>query len=158
MTILLNSLKERKYKIQVSLFFFIILAIYFTLDYLNMSYREMILNYGITLVITNIFLNIIMSFLSSLLIVSSELLIKGNRAGNLGLFSIIFGMFTYGCTTCMIALLANFGIMFSVFALPFAGLPYKLISLVLIVLGIYITNRQMRKGCKVTFKDTKEDE
>ena len=158
MNILFISLKEKRYKLQVLLFFVITLAIYFTLDYLNMSYSEMLNTYGISLVILNIVLNIVMSFLSSLLIVSSELLIKGSKVGNLGFFAIIFGMFTYGCTTCMIALLANFGIMFSVFALPFAGLPYKLISLALIVLGVYITTRQMKKGCKVTFKETINEE
>ena len=58
-------------------------------------------------------------------------------------------MFTYGCTTCLIALLANLGIIFSVMILPLAGLPYKIISLILILIGFLITINQIKKGCKV---------
>jgi len=149
MSLLLLSLKQRKYKVQGAIFFGLFIIIYFILDYLNMSYPEMITTYGIYLVIINIFLNIIMAFLSAVLLVSSEIIIKGSRTSSLGFIAIIFGMFTYGCSTCLIALVANFGIILSVMVLPFAGLPYKFISLALIFLGLFFTQRQLNKGCKI---------
>ena len=149
MSLLFASLKQKKYIIQGSIFFGFFIIIYFILDYLNMSYQEMITNYGIYLVVINIILNIIMAFLSSILLISSEVMIKGSSSSSLGFIAIIFGMFTYGCTTCVIAFLANFGIVFFVMILPFANLPYKLISLALIVLGLLLTNRRVKKGCKL---------
>jgi len=103
--------------------------------------------YGIYLVLINIFLNIIMAILSAVLLISSEIMIKGTKSSNLGFIAIIFGMFTYGCTTCLIAFFANLGIILSIMVLPFAGLPYKLISLVLIIIGSIITIRKINKGC-----------
>ncbi len=64
----------------------------------------------------------------------------------MGILSVIFGIFTYGCTPpCVISFLAVFGISFSVIALPFAGLPYKLISLALLFLGVFILKKRTRK-------------
>lgn len=149
MTIILNSLKERKYLIQGIIFFSFFIVIFFILDYLNMSYSKMISSYGIYLVIINILLNIILAVLSTILLISSDLIVRKSKASSLSYFAILFGMLTYGCTTCVIAFLANFGIIFTVMVLPLAGLPYKLISLALIVIGFFITIRQIKKGCKI---------
>ena len=105
--------------------------------------------YGLYLVIINISLNIIMAFLTSLLMLSSEIMLKGTKSSSLGFLAIIFGMFTYGCAPCLIAFLANFGIILSVLVLPLAGLPYKLISLVLIIIGSLITFKKLKQGCKL---------
>lgn len=149
MAILLYSLKTKKYIIQALIYFVFFLIMYFMLDYLNLPYKQMAIEYSNFLVISNVFLNIIMAVLSSILLVSSDIMIRGTRASSLGFFAILFGIFTYGCTPCVIALLANFGIIFSVMALPFAGLPYKFISLALIGIGLFFTIRQLTRGCKV---------
>ena len=146
--------KTKKYVIQGVLFFSFFIFIYTLIDTLNMSYSNMILEYGIYLVIINILLNIVMSFLSALLMNLSTAMVvlkgKEGKGSTFGFFSIIFGIFTYGCTTCVIAFLASVGIAFSVIALPLAGLPYKLISLVLIVIGLIWITREIRNGkCKV---------
>lgn len=148
MTIILENLKQKRYLIQTKVFFSFLIAIYFILDYLNLGYKEMIQTYGLYLVIINIVLNLIMASLSAVLMSASEMLVK-SKARTLGFIAIIFGMFTYGCTTCLIALLANLGIIFSVMILPLAGLPYKIISLILILIGFLITINQIKKGCKV---------
>ena len=80
MKVLLFSLKEKKYLIQMIIYLSIILLIYFLLDYLNISYREMKNTYGLYLVIINISLNIIMAFLTSLLMLSSEIMLKGTKS------------------------------------------------------------------------------
>lgn len=149
MKTLLHSLREKKYLIQGLIYFVFIVIIYFLLDYLNISYSEMKATYGVYLVIINIVLNIIMGFLTSLLMISSEIMVRGTKLSSLGFLAVVFGMFTYGCAPCLIAFIANFGIVLSVIVLPLAGLPYKLISLGLIIIGLLIAIRQINKGCKI---------
>ena len=151
--------KTKKYIIQGVLFFSFFILIYTIIDSLNMSYSNMILEYGIYLVVINIFLNILMSFLSALLMNLSTAMVvlkgKEGKGSTFGFFSIIFGIFTYGCTTCVIAFLASVGIAFSVIALPLAGLPYKLISFVLIIIGlIWITKEIQNSKCKVDLSNS----
>ena len=56
----------------------------------------------------------------------------------------------FGCLVSLIAFFANLGIAFSVVALPFAGLPYKFISLALILIGLFWTYREIEFGkCKI---------
>jgi hypothetical protein len=144
----------RKYLLQGLVFFTLFLAIFFILDSLNATYEEMISTYGLYLVIINITLNIVMSFFSALLMNLSTAMVelkgKEGKSSSLGFFSIFFGILTYGCTSCVIFFFASVGITLSVIALPLFGLPYKLVSLILIALGLYLITREIEKGkCKV---------
>lgn len=153
----MNKLKTRKYILQSIFFMIFFLFIYFIVDYLNMSYKDMMVEYGMFLVILNIFMNIIMSILSTLLMNLSTVMVeingKESGASNLGFVSILFGILTYGCTSCVIAFFAAIGISFSVIALPLAGFPYKIISLILIIVGLLIVLKQIKSGsCKLKLK------
>jgi hypothetical protein len=144
----------KKYLLQGLIFFSLFIAIFFILDSLNATYEEMILTYGLYLVIINITLNIVMSFFSALLMNLSTAMVelkgKEGKSSSLGFFSIFFGILTYGCTSCVIFFFASVGITLSVIALPLFGLPYKLVSLILIALGLYLITREIEKGkCKV---------
>lgn len=144
---------NRKYFL-ISFVLFSIL--YFTLDYLNMGYSQMASEHGLWLVGVNILLNIVMASMSAFMISLSEHVLKEKgiktKGDNISFLSVIFGILTYGCTPCVISFLSVFGISFSVAALPYQGLPYKLISLVLLALGIFIMFRELkRKSCKVSF-------
>lgn len=150
MKIRIRDLNKKKF----IMIFILFNILYFNLDYLNMGYKVMAEKFGYWLVIINICLNVLMSFLSSGMFTLSDyvLKVKGikTKGDNMSFISIIFGVLTYSCTPCVISFLALFGISFSVIALPFAGLPYKLISLLLIILGIFILLRELnRKSCKV---------
>jgi len=152
-----DLLKTPKYIVQGIIFLLTFLFIYFIVDYLNMSYEQMATTYGTYLVVINIITNIVMSILSTLLMNLSTAMveIKGreSKASNLGFISVLFGILTYGCTGCVIAFFAAIGITFSVIALPLAGFPYKVISLLLIVVGLFIVLRQIHSGvCKVKLK------
>ncbi len=145
----------KKYLLQGMLFFALFSLIYFIVDSLNMSYGEMRETYGLFLVIFNIILNVVMSFLSALLMNLSTAMVelkgKEGKASSFGFFSVLFGILTYGCTSCVIAFFSAVGIAFSVVALPLAGLPYKLISLVLIVIGlVWIRYEINHASCKIT--------
>ena len=148
------KLKERKYIIQALLFFVAFMVIYQIVDSLNMSYQEMRETYGTYLVVTNVTLNITMSLLSAFLMHLSTAMVelkgKEGKGTTFGFLSVLFGVLTYGCTSCVIAFFASIGIAFSVIALPLAGLPYKLISLILIIIGVLLVRRELIYGtCKV---------
>ncbi len=152
-----SLMKTRKYMIQFTLFTTIFLALYFTIDYLNMSYDEMQSNYGTYLVVINVVLNILMATLSGFLMHLSTSMVsmrgKEGKGSVFGFFSVLFGILTYGCTSCVIAFFASIGIAFSVVALPLAGLPYKLISLLLITIGLIWIRYELNHGsCKVNLK------
>jgi len=150
MKIKIRDLNKKKFIMTFVMF----IILHFNLDYLNMSYKEMTSKYGYWLVGLNIFLNLLMSTLASFMFVLSDyvMTVKGikTKGDQMSFVSIFFGILTYSCTPCVISFLAVLGISFSVAALPFAGLPYKLISLLLIVIGLLILRRELnRKTCKL---------
>lgn len=151
-----EQLSTKKVQRDGILFFLFFLIIFTVVDYLNTSYPEMAREFSKTLVAVNILLNIIMATGSAFLMVLSSVMLKIKaiepKGTNLGVISIFFAMLTYGCTPCVIALFANFGITFSVIALPFGGLPYKFMTLGLIVIGIIWSLYDIDRGaCKVKF-------
>lgn len=150
----LNMLNTKKYKRHAILFSLLFLFIYTLIDSFNMSYTTMARQYSTLLVIINIVINIIMALSSALLMNLSTAMVhlKGqeSKGANMSFASVLFGVLTYGCTPCVIAFFANIGITFSVAILPWAGLPYKLGSLLLIGFGLWWTKREIEKGvCKV---------
>ncbi len=152
----LSLIKTPKYIIRSAAFFAFFMVIYIMLDGFNMSYQQMQLDYGLYLVIINIVLNILLAGSTALLLSLStaNVALKGSdtKSSNLGFLSVLFGVLTYGCTSCVIAFFASIGIAFSVIALPLAGLPYKLISLLLILVGLWWTKREIDHGvCKVNY-------
>ena len=150
----IELLKTKKYVIQGLVFTIIFMFMYSLIDSFNMSYAEMASAFGVYLVVINITINLLMAVMSALLmnLSSAMVYLKGTDAkgANMSFVSVLFGILTYGCTPCVIAFFANIGITFSVIALPLAGLPYKLFSVLLITIGLWWTKREIEKGaCKV---------
>jgi len=154
-----NKLKEKKYIIQGIIFFILFLTIYLVLDYLN--YRESTNKPSNTWLVVNILLDMIMAFGSMLLMNLSTVMVEikasGDKGANLGFISIVFGIFTYGCTGCVVAFFAAIGLSFSPTIFPFIdvwhGFLYKLLSLVLLGLGFGIVLYNIARGkCKVKLK------
>lgn len=139
MTQVLAMQRQKRFVIQAIAFFIVFLGLYTLLDFLNSPYAEMKATYGLVLVIGNVLLNIVMASISMVLLNLSSALVKLTGKEGKGTFmsaiSVFFGMLTYGCTPCVITFFAMIGISFSVVALPLAGLPYKFISLGLLLLG-----------------------
>jgi hypothetical protein len=157
LTTVLEMQKEKKAILSLFGYFAFFMVIYTIVDSLNMSYANMVLEYGTYLVIINIVVNVLMSSLSAIMFNFSTALVKVNgkegKATNLANFSILFGLLTYGCTSCVIAFFAVIGITFSVAVLPFAGLPYKLLALVLLVVGlVWLTYEIKNTKCKIPAK------
>jgi hypothetical protein len=149
-----TRLRHKKNILQAVIFGLVFLFIYGMIDDLNMPYANMIQEYGLLLVILNISLNVLMASGSALMLSLSTIMaqLKGKESvgPNLSFISVLFGILTYGCTPCVIAFFSSIGIAFSVVALPYAGLPYKFISLGLILMGILWTLWEIKNGkCKV---------
>lgn len=138
---ILTMQKEKKFIIRGAIIFALFMILYFILDSLNIGYNQMVIDYGVGLVIVNIVLNIVMALISAFMWnVSSGLLKLTGKEGKGSFFSgfaYIFGMLTYGCTPCLIAFFSTIGLTFSVAVLPLAGLPYKFIALGLLILGLF---------------------
>lgn len=150
----LEKQKTRKFILINILIFIIFMILYTMVDFMNMSYASMINQFGLYLMILNILLNLIMSLLSALMIsfTTAQFTItkKEAKGSSLSFISIIFGMLTYGCTPCVIAFFAAIGISFSVIILPLANLPYKLFSLLLVILGFaWIIHQIKNSKCKI---------
>ena len=124
-------------------FFSVFIIMYTLLDSFNISYKEMSQTYGFYLVVLNIATNIVMALISAHMLVLSTNQFKELKSANMSFLSIVFGIFTYGCTTCVITFLASIGISFSVMVLPLAGFPYKMISLAIIIIGYFWTKREI---------------
>lgn len=138
---ILEMQKEKKYVIQGLIIFSLFFFLYFILDKLNMSYFEMIETYGIYLVLVNLIVNIVMAATSAFMWNISTALVKltgkEGKGSFMSGFAYIFGLLTYGCTPCVIALFSTIGLTFTVAVLPLAGLPYKFIALALLILGFF---------------------
>ncbi len=138
---ILEMQKQKKYIIQGIIIFTLFSVLYFTLDALNIGYRNMVEEYGVYLIIINIILNLIMASLSAFMWNISTGLVKlTGKEGKGSFFSgiaYIFGLITYGCTPCVIAMFSIIGLTFSVAVLPLAGLPYKFVALVLLIVGLF---------------------
>ncbi|HOI46607.1 MAG TPA: hypothetical protein PLR26_02620 [Bacilli bacterium] len=151
------KLKEKKYVLEFSIMLALFLLIYFVIDQLSGGYQILVEDYGWYLVIMNIGLNIIMATTSAFMMILSTYHMsqtkKEAKGAYVSFFSIIFGIFTYGCTPCVVAGLSIIGITFSVAVLPLAGLPYKFISLVLLLIGFaWLRHELNHPKCKITIE------
>lgn len=152
--LVLKKQKSLKYLVSFLIYTGFFMVIYYLLDSLNGGYTEIRNDYGAYLVTTNIVLNIFMSLLSAFMFNLSSALVdltkKEGKGTFMTMFSVLFGVLTYGCTSCVIAFFAVIGITFSVAVLPLAGLPYKLISLGLLILGFFWLIREIKRSqCKL---------
>lgn len=148
------ALQQLKTKQKHILFFFgFFMIINSVVDYLNVPYSQMINQYGLYLVVINILLNIVMSSITAVMLTLSiiNVNLKGNetKSSNFGFLSVLFSIMTYGCTSCVISFLAIFGISYSVALLPLAGLPYKLLTLGILITGLLFTRYEINKPCKI---------
>lgn len=154
LSLVLKKQTSVKYLVSFAIYAIFFMVIYFLLDSLNGGYYEMSVEYGQYLVYLNIGLNIVMSLVSAFMFNLSSALVdltkKEGKGTFMTMFSVLFGVLTYGCTSCVIAFFAVIGITFSVAVLPLAGLPYKLISLGLLVIGFFWLLREIKRSqCKL---------
>ncbi len=148
-----KMIQGKKYVVAGAIYAVVFATVYFLLDRLNGGYAAMAAAYGWVLVGVNVFLNVVMTSVSALMMVLSTAFVtlsgkegKGTFFGNIAVF---FGMLTYGCTSCVISFFAAIGITLSVAVLPLAGLPYKLIAFAILIAGFVWLLLEIKAGkCK----------
>lgn len=149
---------EKKLLIQNIITFGFFILIYSMLDYLG--YRDS-KNNGVKIktiiVVFNIILNLIISFISMLTlgISTANMNLSGKKiTGNTfwSSLAIALGFMTFGCTSCVVTFMASIGITFLSTAsfLIGNGIWFKLLSLLLVVIGFIIVAILINKArCKV---------
>lgn len=159
----LQKQKSRKYILLNLAYFLFFMVLYTLLDSFNLSYGTIKDTYGMWLVITNWGVNVLMAVLSALMMgfTSAQFDFSGKQSAgsNASYLSVFVGILTYGCTPCVISFFAAIGISFSVVVLPFAGLPYKFISILFLGIGMWWVVRSIAKTtCKIDLETNDKKE
>lgn len=152
---------KQQAKQQNNIFLMIILfvgffALYVFLDFEgNTNYQLMTSTFGIGITITHIFINMLIAFLSSVMVTFSiinykltKIEPKGSNA--IPFLTFIFGLLTFGCTSCVVAFLSAVGIAFSPLVLPNGNLLWKLAALLFVIFGfIWVMYSIQNTKCKI---------
>lgn len=156
LTLVFQEQKKPKYVLLLAFYTLFFLGIYTTLDYLgNDTYATMIQTFGYVTLILHIVVNIIISILTGLMMslttINLQLTKKEPKGSNtIPMASFFLGIFTFGCTGCVVAFLAAIGISFSPMILPMANLPWKLLALLIVSIGfLYIIRSIQNTTCEI---------
>jgi hypothetical protein len=154
--IIKQQAKQRNNILLMVLLFLGFFALYVFLDFEgNTNYQLMTANFGIGVTITHIVINILIAILSSIMVAFSiinykltKIEPKGSNA--IPFLTFIFGLLTFGCTSCVVAFLAAVGIAFSPLVLPNGNLIWKFVALLFVSLGfIWIMYSIQHTKCKI---------
>lgn len=154
MEFILSMHKTRKYIILNIVFFIAFLVIYYMLDVnANESYQVMLKDFGMLSLSLHLLLNILISFISSVIMIWSMISLQVNkkdvRGSNIPFIGVLIGFFTFGCTPCVVAFLSIFGITFTPIILPAGNLLWKVIVLLIVIIAGMVTYRNVGKACKI---------
>lgn len=124
------------------------LSLYIFLDNLGFQNYSMLINaFGWQLFVITMTLNLLISYISALTVVT---IIKNKVGSTVGVsIGNIIGAVFAGCTSCGVSLLGIIGLNI---ALPFASpgaIEYKLIALAIVFAGYLYTDYRLKKGCKI---------
>ena len=147
---------ERNYiYLQIGLFLFFT-GLYIFLDFEgNTNYSVMIESFGLGITLIHVIVNVIIGFLSMIMVSYSIINysftkkdVPGSNA--IPLISFIFGILTFGCTSCVVAFLASVGIAFTPVLLPNGNLLFKFGALLIVLLGfIWVLYKLEHTTCEV---------
>jgi hypothetical protein len=154
--IVINESKQTNNIIMMSLLFVFFLFLYIFLDFEgNTNYNVMTQTYGLIITLTHIFINVLIALLSSIMvgfsIINQKLTSKEPIGSNaIPFLSFIFGLLTFGCTSCVVAFLSAIGISFTPILLPNGNLLWKLLAFLFVFLGfIWIMYSIENTKCKI---------
>lgn len=162
---MLNAVKKEAYQrkniILLTGLFILFFGLYTFLDFEgNTNYIIMTENFGITVVTIHILVNTGIAILSSIMVGFSIInynltKVEAKGSSTIPLLTFIFGILTFGCTGCVVAFLSAVGIAFSPLVLPAGNLIWKLVALLLVILG-FIWIMYSIEHTKCSIKKVKE--
>ncbi|QMS84207.1 hypothetical protein [Candidatus Xianfuyuplasma coldseepsis] len=136
--------------------FVIFMSLYVFLDFEgNTNYIIMTNNFGLGITLIHILINGIIAVLTSIMVGFSIINYKLTNVEPVGSNAIpfvtfIFGILTFGCTSCVVAFLGAIGIAFTPLILPNGNLLWKVLALLIVVLGfIWIMYSIQHSKCKI---------
>lgn len=141
LTIIKDKAKEKNNLLMFIVMFLFFLALYTFLDFEgNTNYALMTTNFGLGITLLHITINIIIAVLTSIMLGFSTInyrITKTEPTGSnaIPFLTFIFGILTFGCTSCVVAFLAAIGIAFTPLVLPNGNLIWKMVALLIVVLG-----------------------
>lgn len=151
--------QEAKTKYNIIMFaalFVIFMSLYVFLDFEgNTNYQIMTNQFGIGITLIHIAINIIIAGLTSIMVGFSIInykLINVEPVGSnaIPFVTFIFGILTFGCTSCVVAFLAAIGIAFTPLVLPNGNLLWKMIALLFVIVGfVWIMYSIQHSKCKI---------
>lgn len=109
---------------------------------------------GANLTATNMIFSILLSLLTALMVSGVMMLYrqrssgKKSAAGIAGVAAII-GTFTVFCTTCSIPIISLFGLSVGLTFFTTYNLAFKIVSLLLMIIGLYYLEKQLRGNCQM---------
>ena len=141
--------------------FILFFGLYTFLDFEgNTNYVVMTDNFGLTIVLIHIIINLLIALLSSIMVGFSimnynltKVEPKGSNA--IPFLTFIFGLLTFGCTGCVVAFFSAVGIAFSPIILPAGNLLWKLAALGLVIIG-FLWIMYSIENTKCSIKKVKE--
>ena len=150
-----ESLKRNNILIMIGLFGFF-LGLYTFLDFEgNTNYVVMTNNFGLGIVSIHVIINVIIAVLSSIMVTFSIINFKLYNSEPVGsnatpFFTFIFGLLTFGCTGCVVAFFSAVGIAFTPIILPSGNMLWKVLALLLTVIGYFWIRYSIKNNkCKV---------
>lgn len=157
---MLLAVKEQSKTIQnrllIIVLFFFFLGLYIFLDFEgNTNYSIMTEQFGLSITILHIGINVLIAGLTAIMVSFSIINYKLHKMEPVGsnaipLFTFLFGILTFGCTSCVVAFLAAIGIAFSPLVLPNGNLIWKIVALLFVVVGfIWIMYSIQHTKCKI---------
>ncbi len=156
LNIVYQKAHEKNNLILLSILFIVFLGLYIFLDFEgNTSYSVMTENYGFGVTLTHILVNVLIAILSSVMVTFSTINYKLTKREPVGTNAIpfitfLFGVLTFGCTSCVVAFLAAVGIAFTPVILPNGNLLWKFGALFIVILGfMWIMYSIKNTKCKV---------
>lgn len=162
LTLVLQKQKEQKYLLLFGIMWVFMYGLYLFLDILYYgSLNEMVATLSIGLVVVHQAVNLLISFIVTVMLSFSQIQLSLTKTEPLGgnsipFLSFIFGLLTFGCAPCVITFLSAIGIAFTPLVLPFGNLVWKLILIVLMVGGLgFVLWRIQNTVCEIKPKDLK---
>ena len=157
---MLLAIKEQattsRNKLMFAALFVIFVSLYIFLDFEgNTNYLMMTDQFGIGITLVHILINILIAVLTSIMVGFSIINYQLTNTEPIGsnaipFFTFLFGILTFGCTSCVVAFLAAIGIAFSPIVLPNGNLLWKFAALGIVILGfIWVMYSIQHSKCKI---------
>lgn len=154
--LVMNEAKKRNNIIMLIALFGFFFGLYVFLDFEgNGNYQNMIESFGLGVTIVHVGINIIIGLLTSIMVGFSIInynLSKQEPTGSnaIPFVTFIFGLLTFGCTSCVVAFLSAIGIAFTPYVLPNGNLLWKFAALLFVVAGfIWIMYSIQHTKCNI---------